>query len=136
MRISNLLALMFLSVPLGFGQVVHVTHGQEPTLPKPFTGPVVANPPQGSPSTGFMPTALPGFKVSMFAKGFKEPRYLAVAPNGDVSWPTPGATRFTSCTIPAMARHLKPARSLPTILTSRSESPSTTTMSISRTPMR
>ena len=84
MKIINLLALMFLSVTLGFGQVVHVTHGQEPTLPKPFTGPVVANPPQGRTTPGFMPTALPGFQVSMFAKGFQEPRYLAVAPNGDV----------------------------------------------------
>ena len=84
MKIINLLVLMFLSVAFGFGQVVHVTHGQEPQLPKPFTGPVVANPPEGRPSPGFMPKALPGFQVSVFARSFKEPRYLAVAPNGDV----------------------------------------------------
>jgi len=84
MKIINLLVLMFLSVAFSFGQVVHVTHGQEPTLPKPFTGPVVANPPHGQPTPGFMPRALPGFKVSVFASGFKESRYLAVAPNGDV----------------------------------------------------
>jgi glucose/arabinose dehydrogenase len=82
-KIVNLLMFLFLAMPLGFGQVVHVTHGQEPTLPKPFTGPVVANPPQGRPTPGFMPKALPGFDVSVFAKGFKESRYLAVAPNGD-----------------------------------------------------
>ena len=84
MKIINLLVLTFLAVPFSFGQVVHVTHGQEPTLPKPFTKPIVANPPHGMPSPGFKPRALPGFQVSLFASGFKEPRYLAVAPNGDV----------------------------------------------------
>ncbi len=85
MKIINLLVLMFLTAaPFGFTQVVHVTHGQEPTLPKPFTKPIVANPPQGSPTPGFMPKALPGFKVSVFARGFEESRYLAVAPDGDV----------------------------------------------------
>ncbi len=84
MKIIKLLLLMFVAVPFGFGQVVHVTHGQEPNLPRPFTKPIVANPPQGAPTPGFKPRALPGFQVSLFAKGFKEPRYLAVAPNGDV----------------------------------------------------
>jgi glucose/arabinose dehydrogenase len=84
MKIVNLLVLMFLACPFGFGQVVHVTHGQEPNLPKPFTKPIVANPPHGRTTPGFKPRALPGFQVSLFAKGFKEPRYLAVAPNGDV----------------------------------------------------
>ena len=84
MKIIKLLVLMLLAVPFGFGQVVKVTHGQPPTLPKPFTGPVVANPPHGQPSPGFKPGALPGFEVSVFARGFEEPRYLAVAPNGDV----------------------------------------------------
>jgi glucose/arabinose dehydrogenase len=32
----------------------------------------------------FQPQVPPGFKVSVFAKGFVEPRWLAVAPNGDV----------------------------------------------------
>jgi glucose/arabinose dehydrogenase len=84
MKIARLLVLMFLAVPCSFGQVVHVTHGQQPTLPKPFTKPIVANPPEGRPTPGFMPKALPGFQVSLFAKRFKEPRYLAVAPHGDV----------------------------------------------------
>jgi glucose/arabinose dehydrogenase len=84
MKIVNLLVLIFLALPLGFGQVVHVTHGQEPTLPKPFTKPIVANPPHGRPSPNFTPTTLPGFQVSVFARGFRESRYLAVAPNGDV----------------------------------------------------
>lgn len=39
---------------------------------------VVAAPPN------FLPQVPPGFKVSVFARGFKEPRWLAAAPNGDV----------------------------------------------------
>ena len=41
--------------------------------------PVVVPPPPN-----FQPQVPPGFKVSVFAKGFTEPRWLAVAPNGDV----------------------------------------------------
>lgn len=84
MKIIKLVVLFFMAAPLGFGQAAQITHGQEPTLPAPFTKPIVANPPHGRPSPGFMPHALPGFEVSVFAKGFKEPRYLAVAPNGDL----------------------------------------------------
>lgn len=32
----------------------------------------------------FQPRVPPGFKVSVFAGGFQEPRWLAVAPNGDI----------------------------------------------------
>jgi glucose/arabinose dehydrogenase len=41
--------------------------------------PVVVEPP-----SGFQPKVPAGFKVSVFATGFTEPRWLAVAPNGDV----------------------------------------------------
>jgi glucose/arabinose dehydrogenase len=34
--------------------------------------------------SNFQPHVPPGFKVSVFATGFTEPRWLAVAPNGDV----------------------------------------------------
>jgi glucose/arabinose dehydrogenase len=34
--------------------------------------------------TNFHPQVPPGFKVSVFVKGFTEPRWLAVAANGDV----------------------------------------------------
>jgi len=37
-----------------------------------------------SPPANFQPRVPPGFKVSVFARGFTEPRWLAVAPNGDV----------------------------------------------------
>ena len=41
--------------------------------------PVVVPPPPN-----FQPQVPPGFKVSIFARGFDQPRWLAVAPNGDV----------------------------------------------------
>ena len=41
--------------------------------------PVVVSPP-----ANFQPQVPPGFKVSVFASGFDQPRWLAVAPNGDV----------------------------------------------------
>jgi glucose/arabinose dehydrogenase len=42
-------------------------------------GPTVVAPP-----ANFQPKVPSGFKVSVFARGFTEPRWLAVAPNGDV----------------------------------------------------
>jgi glucose/arabinose dehydrogenase len=42
-------------------------------------GPVVVTPPPK-----FQPAVPPGFTVSVFAKGFAGPRWLSVAPNGDV----------------------------------------------------
>ena len=42
-------------------------------------GPRVITPP-----ADFTPAVPPGFHVSVFARGFKEPRWLAVAPSGDV----------------------------------------------------
>ena len=84
MKIANVLMFLVLAAPFGLGQAAQITHGQEPALPKPFSGPTVANPPEGNPTPGFVPTPPPGFQVSVFAKGFKESRYLAVAPNGDV----------------------------------------------------
>ena len=37
-----------------------------------------------TPPTSFQPQVPAGFRVSMFARGFEEPRWMAVAPNGDV----------------------------------------------------
>jgi glucose/arabinose dehydrogenase len=44
-----------------------------------YNWPVVVPPP-----ANFQPQVPPGFKVSIFASGFKEPRWMAVAPDGDV----------------------------------------------------
>ncbi len=85
MRIAKgvfFLVSFFTALPLGIGQVV--TGGKSPTLPPPYVKPIVSNPTEVVPAPGFMPKAIPGFDVSLFASGFKEPRWLAVAPNGDV----------------------------------------------------
>lgn len=62
-----------------------VTYGKKPDLPAPFAtksagnGPASARPPEG-----FLPTVPAGFRVNLFATGFKRPRFLTVAPNGDI----------------------------------------------------
>src|SRR5690348_398987 len=62
-----------------------ITHGQPPVLPAPYTKPVVANPSIVRTTPGFIPKAPKGFKVTLFAKGdFREPRYMALAPNGEI----------------------------------------------------
>jgi glucose/arabinose dehydrogenase len=40
--------------------------------------------PTVAPAPGFRPSAPPGFEVSLFATDFADPRWLAVAPNGDL----------------------------------------------------
>ncbi|MGH9431477.1 MAG: PQQ-dependent sugar dehydrogenase [Terriglobia bacterium] len=79
-----LLVALTLTAPRNFSQVMGLTHGQPPHLPAPYIKPIVANLPRVSVSPGFKPQAPQGFTVSLFANGFKEPRWLAVAPNGDV----------------------------------------------------
>jgi glucose/arabinose dehydrogenase len=44
-----------------------------------FNPPVVVTPP-----SGYVPQAPPGFRVSVFADGFEQPRWLATAPDGDI----------------------------------------------------
>jgi glucose/arabinose dehydrogenase len=69
-----------------------LTHGLKPKLPQPFAtksagkGPDVVKPP-----TGFLPTVPSGFRVNVFAEKFKQPRWLAVAPNGNVFLADSGA---------------------------------------------
>src|SRR5579872_4196476 len=60
-----------------------VTHGEKPQLPAPFATKSAGNPPEESkPPKGFLPTVPAGFKISVFATDFNEPRWLTVAPNG------------------------------------------------------
>jgi glucose/arabinose dehydrogenase len=62
-----------------------VTHGNKPQLPAPFATKSAGNPPEETmPPKGFLPTVPAGFQISLFASDFKEPRWLAVAPNGDI----------------------------------------------------
>ena len=62
-------------------------------MPKPFATPAVENSSKTIPRpAGALPAAPPGFTVSAFATGLADPRWMAVAPNGDVflTEPTPG----------------------------------------------
>jgi glucose/arabinose dehydrogenase len=84
MRARNIFVLAFtLSLPaLALGQV---THGQKPKLPVPFATNSAGNGPHGAkPPAGFLPTVPAGFRLNVFAADFKRPRWLTVAPNGDI----------------------------------------------------
>jgi glucose/arabinose dehydrogenase len=65
--------------------VGQITHGQKPQLPLPYATKSAGNGPRGvKPPAGFLPTVPPGFQVNIFAANFRTPRWLAVAPNGDI----------------------------------------------------
>jgi len=54
-------------------------------LPKPFATPAVDNSSQKTARpSGVMPQVPKGFSISVFASGLSDPRWMAVAPNGDV----------------------------------------------------
>ncbi len=77
----SFLAFAF-SLPM-LGQ--QLTHGRPVHLPAPFSTTVKAYPAKPvAPPRGWRPKPLPGFKVTRFAGGLRNPRWLAVAPNGDV----------------------------------------------------
>jgi len=79
---ATLLSCAFLAaVPA----VAQVTNGKKPNLPVPFQTKSAGNGPEGTkPPAGFLPKAPTGFQVSVYAKDFANPRFLAVAPNGDI----------------------------------------------------
>jgi glucose/arabinose dehydrogenase len=69
-----------------------VTHGMKPILPAPYATKSSANSPSKvSPPAGFLPTVPAGFKINVFATGFKGPRWLIVAPNNDIFLADTGA---------------------------------------------
>ena len=62
-----------------------ITNGKKPQLPAPYATKSAPNSPNKSkPPAGFLPTVPSGFRVNIFATNFKVPRWLAVAPNGDI----------------------------------------------------
>ena len=62
-----------------------VTHGQKPKLPAPFATNSSGNGPNRTkPPAGFLPTVPAGFSINIYASNFKHPRWLTVAPNGDI----------------------------------------------------
>ena len=62
-----------------------VTYGKKPQLPAPYATKSAGNGPnKAKPPAGFLPTVPSGFRVNIFATNFQVPRWLAVAPNGDI----------------------------------------------------
>jgi len=87
MKISRIFGEVVLSGALlaAVSTAAQVTHGKKPQLPAPFATQTGGNAPEGTkPPEGFLPTVPPGFHVNIFAKAFTRPRFLAVAPNGDI----------------------------------------------------
>ncbi len=79
---TALLAAGFL---LSSSAAAQVTNGKSPELPPPFATKSAGNAPEVTkPPKGFLPTVPKGFSVNVFAVGFKAPRFLATAPNGDI----------------------------------------------------
>jgi glucose/arabinose dehydrogenase len=74
------------AVPISLSaQTIQVTHGQKPNLPAPFATKSAGNgPDRAQAPAGFLPTVPSGFHINVFAKDFKNPRLLTIAPNGDI----------------------------------------------------
>lgn len=84
MRGRSLFFLAFLLSLPGLAPA-QITHGQKPKLPRPFATKSAGNGPEMTkPPAGFLPTVPPGFHLNVFATDFKHPRWLTVAPNGDI----------------------------------------------------
>jgi len=91
MHARNILALA-LTFFLPYLASAQLTHGQKPKLPAPFATNSAGNGPRNAkPPAGFLPTVPPGFRVNVFAADFKYPRWLSVAPNGDIFLADTGA---------------------------------------------
>ena len=94
MRIRTVSAISsFLTLPAILS--AQVTHGQKPNLPAPFTTKSADNSPrEEAPPPGFLPSVPQGFRINVFADDFKVPRWLTVAPNGDIFLAETGADRI------------------------------------------
>lgn len=72
-----------------------VTHGQKPQLPAPHSTKSAGNGPRNeAPPPGFLPKVPQGFAINVFASDFKTPRWMAVAPNGDIFLAETGANQI------------------------------------------
>jgi glucose/arabinose dehydrogenase len=76
---------LLLGMTMAPGLRAQVTNGTKPELPAPFASKSATNPAEeGKPPKGFLPTVPDGFKINIFAADFKGPRWMVIAPNGDV----------------------------------------------------
>jgi len=92
--LGTLLGALLLPISAS-AQTVEVTHGQKPNLPAPFSTKSAGNGPDTiQPPAGFLPTVPSGFHINIFAKDFKRPRLLTVAPNGDIFLAETGANQI------------------------------------------
>src|SRR5258707_7023117 len=79
--LSSLTMLLFARAMIS----AQLTNGKRPVVPATSaTKSSVNSPSKVSPPQGFLPTVPAGFKINVFATGFKRPRWLIVAPNNDV----------------------------------------------------
>jgi glucose/arabinose dehydrogenase len=84
-KVAGAIVLFFALIPAKPGMGQQVTYGKKPQLPAPFSTKSAGNGPSSAkPPDGFLPTAPADFHVNVYAKAFKYPRFLAVAPNGDI----------------------------------------------------
>jgi len=89
---ARIILLLVAAVSFPSFSLAQVTHGQKPHLPPPNATESAGNGPRGErPPAGFLPTVPAGFHVNIFAKDFKVPRWLTVAPNGDIFLANTGA---------------------------------------------
>jgi len=85
LKVAGAIVLCLALIPAKPAAAQQVTYGKKPQLPAPFTTKSAGNGPSSAkPPEGFLPTAPDGFRVNIYAKEFKYPRFLAVAPNGDI----------------------------------------------------
>ncbi len=88
MMMRSLIQFLVCSLVLLFAPAMltaQVTQGKKPQLPMPYATKSAANSPSKvSPPEGFLPTVPAGFTINVFASKFKVPRWLTVAPNGDI----------------------------------------------------
>jgi glucose/arabinose dehydrogenase len=91
MRVRSIF-LLALTTSLPAYLPAQVTHGQKPKLPAPFQTKSAGNgPDRAKPPAGFLPTVPQGFHINVFASNFKRPRWLTVAPNGNIFLADTGA---------------------------------------------
>src|SRR5215470_5509871 len=85
MRVRLASAMVLVLGLLPAAASAQVTYGKKPDLPKPFATQSAGNAPQEvRKPDGFLPTVPTGFHVNVYAENFKTPRWLIVAPNGDL----------------------------------------------------
>ncbi len=91
MRVRTVLAMAMVLLAASRTQA-QVTHGQKPNLPAPFATSSAGNGPAYKKApAGFLPSVPAGFKISVYASDFRYPRWMAVAPNGDIVLADSGA---------------------------------------------